>query len=480
MSSSKLLIIAAAFAIVFAATDLRAESSDGEVDAANASPSESPEDGEIDALQSAAGSSTPIADQLLAEDPPPASADPAADFLDNLGDGDPQVAPLDVATPDQVESSLDAEQPDAALEAAFEPLAEEGLIADEFIGEPSPPLGAVGYDSKGRQGRIHQVVRGDTLWDISDAYLGTPWVWPSIWNDNGEIENPHLIHPGDRIWITPHEMRRVSPEEADAFLANAPLEPEPAPAAPEFEEPEPQFEPVPAAMSETPPAMRTLRVSARETVGLVSPEQLAASASVVGRVPERVFLSQEDQLYMGLGEGDVEKGDQFTIFRTKEKVYDPDTGNLLGYHVEIVGWLEVDETYPETSLATVRMSTSGVAEGDRLIPREPLPQEIALQPSPQGVEGKISFFPQRRVLMGLHDFVYLNRGSLDGLEVGSPLEVYRTGYGAREVTRHEEVAVPDRVVAKMVVVRAATEAAVAVVMRADTELSLGDRFRAEQ
>ena len=32
--------------------------------------------------------------------------------------------------------------------------------------------------------------------------------------------------------------------------------------------------------------------------------------------------------------------------------------------------------------------------------------------------------------MGMTDYVYLNRGELDGLEVGSPLEVYRTGWQA--------------------------------------------------
>ena len=64
---------------------------------------------------------------------------------------------------------------------------------------------------------------GDTLWDISDAYLGTPWVWPSVWTDNRDIENPHLIVPGDRIWISAHEMRRVSAEEAERLLSGQPL-----------------------------------------------------------------------------------------------------------------------------------------------------------------------------------------------------------------------------------------------------------------
>jgi nucleoid-associated protein YgaU len=332
-------------------------------------------------------------------------------------------------------------------------------------------LGKIGYDEQGRTGRIHIVIAGDTLWDISDAYLGTPWVWPSVWTDNRDIENPHFIVPGDRIWISAHEMRRVSAEEAEQLLAGLPLG-----AAGDGESTGPASDSFQSLFRDE-GGPNLVRVSSRETTGLISAEQLEAAASIVKSVPERLMLSQGDRVYIGLGEGEASVGDQFTIFRTQEKVYDPDTNRLLGHHVELLGWVEVEETAAEASLTVIRLSAGEMELGDRVMPRETPILDVEVAPSPKNVDGMISFFPSSRVLMGMADYVYLNRGELDGLQVGSPLEVYRVGGQVSEPARGTQVEVPDRVIADLLVVRARRQSAVALIRHTETELELGDHFR---
>jgi hypothetical protein len=327
-------------------------------------------------------------------------------------------------------------------------------------------LGPVGYDERGQQGRLHVVVLGDTLWDISEAYLGTPWVWPSVWQDNQDIENPHLIRPGDRIWITRNEMRRVSEEEAARLLAGTPANQD-VPASFEDATPAP-LEPV---------VVQTYPFHRMEAMGLVTAEQVEAASSIVDSPLERIWFAQHDTVFVGLGEGETDAGEELTIFRTASKVIHPETGEVFGYHVDVLGWGRVIEPGDETSLARIEQSYAEMRRGDRVLTRQPLDPEIEVRLARAPVEGLIVFTPQLRTQMATADVVYLDRGALDGLEVGNPLEVYRPGRRVDDVERETSVATPDWVIARLLVVAARQDSAVALVTHSTKELERGDLFR---
>lgn len=50
-------------------------------------------------------------------------------------------------------------------------------------------------------GTTHNVVKGDTMWDVTGHYLGNPFQWPMVWKYNPQIKNAHWIYPGDTIHL---------------------------------------------------------------------------------------------------------------------------------------------------------------------------------------------------------------------------------------------------------------------------------------
>ncbi len=130
----------------------------------------------------------------------------------------------------------------------------------------------------------------------------------------------------------------------------------------------------------------------------------------------------------------------------------------------------------ESSRAEIKLSLNDIQVGDKIIERPPPISRISLQPGPD-VEGSVSFLPHSRTMMASADYVYLNRGTLDGIEIGSPLVVYRPAYTAYDSLREGAVRVEDRIVADLIVVRVREESSVALVRHTDDTLTEGDHFR---
>ena len=192
------------------------------------------------------------------------------------------------------------------------------------------------------------------------------------------------------------------------------------------------------------------------------------------------MLTDHTEVVIGLGAGEVQVGDQFDIFRTEARVIDLDTGMHYGWATKQLGWLEVTRVDEESARAIIRMSRYEIERGDHLLPRRVRSMDIPLAASPGPLEGRVVHTPDRRLQMSQSEVVYLDRGTKDGLVVGSPVEIYRrlgdNGSAVDDVQKQER-RIADHVVAKLLVVDVYDDTAVAVVTHTTEELNRGDHFR---
>lgn len=330
------------------------------------------------------------------------------------------------------------------------------------------PLGMVGYDTEGKRGWLHTVRKGETLWHITDAYFGTPWIWPSVWRDNSAtIVNPHRINPGDTLWITADQIRPVTAAEAEALLAGKPAAGQAQDASAKYILPEDQI------------PDDVLYFSSAENTDFIAKEIIEASATIVSTRALAHSLGEDDTIIIGRGQGRVRVGDQLSIFRNVGEVHYPDSNRIFGQMMDFLGWAEVTAVYEETSEAKIRSARSEISVGDILVPRAKPVQNIKLIAPVQHVTGQIVAMQDKRLNVLVDDVAYLDKGEAAGLQVGVTLEIVRKLKVAPDRGTDEMIPrkTPDIVVGTMVVVSTRPESAVALIRTGEHHFIIGDYYR---
>jgi hypothetical protein len=307
------------------------------------------------------------------------------------------------------------------------------LLLTPFV----PALAAQAQDLKEDAPDRHTVVKGDTLWGISERFLKDPWRWPEVWRLNQEqIQNPHLIFPGDVIVLdrTGAEVRlrllrgeEVKPEE----VKPGEVKPE-APIVAERDEmklsPRVRIEPLEAkAIPSIPPSAIEPFLS-RPLV--VSQNELDSAPAIIATEENRVAIGAGSIAYAeGLTK---DKGDVWQVFRRGDALIDPESKEILGYEATYLGEARVRK-FAEQSTIDITKSVQEIYVGDRLLPASKERPVFAYVPRAPGkpVRGRIVSTYGNLGETGPTGIVALSKGAKDGLEVGHVLAIYRNQSTAR-------------------------------------------------
>jgi hypothetical protein len=310
---------------------------------------------------------------------------------------------------------------------------------------------------------------GDTLWDIASTFLRDPWYWPEIWQINPDVENPHLIFPGDILSLAYLDDGRpvVSVTERGPLTGSGLVD---------RLSPRVRAEPLEEAIQTIP--FETLRAFLSRPA-ILQESELDSLPYIVAH-PEGLLGSAGHDVYVrgtDAGEGTV-----FNFVHPGDALVDPDDGTVIGYQGLYVGQGRVERTGDPSTVFLTETAREALI-GDLLVTEESvLPATFLPRAPEEAVDGRIISVLDGVSMVGQYQVIVLNRGARHGLEPGHVLSVYRTGEVIRDPVRGnaqtgEKVKLPDELSGTTMVFRTFDRISYALVMEATNDIHLLDTVR---
>jgi nucleoid-associated protein YgaU len=315
----------------------------------------------------------------------------------------------------------------------------------------------------------YTVVRGDTLWDISQKFLQNPWMWPEIWHVNPQIDNPHLIYPGDLISLVYMGGQPRLTVQRGTESRTYKVEPGTVKLSPSV-----HVIPLAEAIPSIPlDAVDTFLSGSR----IVSAGQLDEAPYVLAGGRDRLIVGAGDFLY---ARGDfAESVPVYGVYRRGDVYVDPVTDELLGIQALDIGTVRVKSIEGDIATSEVTRTTEEIRIKDRLLAHEERPIDSSFFPSApaSSVEGLILAVEGGVSQVGKMDVVVLNRGDREGLKPGNVLAVYKKGALTRDPVVNEVVALPEERAGLLMVFRTFEKLSLGLVLEAELPLSTMDIVR---
>jgi chemotaxis protein MotB len=187
---------------------------------------------------------------------------------------------------------------------------------------------------------------------------------------------------------------------------------------------------------------------------------------------DHMILGSRDVLYLRLNNpDDVAPGDLFTIYRRPHKVFHPITGQYMGYLINRLAVVQVEQVDKDLTTVRVMRAYAAISPGDPVMKFVPPTDDGAAigQPSVEDVEGRVVDFQSNMGIMNMvaqRNIVYLDRGREDGIKVGDRMDLLRSGGN-----------LPQRVVGELKILSLEDRTATALITKSISRILKGDRFR---
>ncbi len=304
--------------------------------------------------------------------------------------------------------------------ATVEPSEPEPVTITEVAPAPEKKIRV-----KASHPKQYTVKKGDTLWDISSLFLQDPWYWPEIWQRNEQIKNPHLIFPGDVLTliyvngqpqILVNEERHKEVQQDSGAMPVKKLSPGIHSTA------------LKAGIPSIPgDAIRQFLSKPR----VVTKEQLENAPRIIASENKHLILGSGNRVYIR-GEIDKERV-RFSVFHPGDELRDPQSGELLGYEAKYSGDVHII-SYDDPATGDLTFTKREVLIGDRLLPEDKSKLENLFFPHVPDIDINAQIISLYDALFGVaqYQIVVINKGELDGIEVGHLLATYTRGDVVRD------------------------------------------------
>ena len=304
----------------------------------------------------------------------------------------------------------------------------EGAEVDQTV--RSGQSGRITPTSGGREtapGEVHTVVRGDTLWDLSQHYLGNPWYWPKVWSFNPEISNPHWIYPGNNVRFFPGGEEAPTQVESGEGPPDVSAPTEIAEGNPDTVTPD-IAEATPVQVM-GPIGYRPKQSASIVHTGFVTQRELEEAGRIDSSFSEARMLSVPDTVYVRFrGANQPRVQERYIIYHTESEIRHPHSLFRYGFLTKILGTARV------TDISTRGLVTMQIEESWDPITREDLVgpfgeklgEKIIARANDRDLKGYVlgSLVPSVSI-MGEYHVIVVDKGSADGVQPGNTFVVVR-------------------------------------------------------